>query len=231
MTKFALPCLCGLCAVTLALLGACSGASPEAFPGLKAGSSGSSSGGYGSSSSSGGGSSTGSSGGSSSSSGGHASSSSGGSSSSSSGGDEAGQVGGDDGGADSSSGAGDGSSSQGLICKGGNQSSTCQRSESCCIATGAFTGTTATCQNSNNCTGTTVRCAGTADCPQGQICCGTGTTTGITTTYSQLTCAATCPAGTGFTARYQFCDPAANDCPSSKSCTASTGLVGYSYCR
>ena len=60
---------------------------------------------------------------------------------------------GDEGGRDSSSSGGDGSASPGLFCKAGNQSNYLPAQRGCCISTG-FTGTTATCQSSNNCTGT-----------------------------------------------------------------------------
>jgi hypothetical protein len=49
--------------------------------------------------------------------------------------------------------------------------------------------------------------------------------------YSSVQCTASCPTSTFGTARYQVCDPAANDCSSGTTCTASTALSGYSVCR
>jgi hypothetical protein len=146
-------------------------------------------------------------------------------------GDDSG-ISGDDGGQDSAS---DGSSS-GFLCKGSNETNTCSRDQTCCITTAALTGTeTATCATGNGCSGTSLHCARTADCPDAQICCGTGTTNGFTlvTTYSDVSCQGSCPAAGALstTVRYQFCDPGGTDCPSGKTCTTSTGLTGYSVCR
>jgi hypothetical protein len=232
MHRFALPCLCGL---ALAVVAACGGASPDSFSGTLNPHTGGSSGAQGSSGTSSG---SGSSGGTSSgggSSGGGSSGSSSGVSRSSSGGSGGGVLAddsGDDAGLDSSltDDAAEGSAGTQIACKDSTQTSYCDETQTCCITT-TLAGTSATCQNGNACTGTTLHCADTADCPMNQVCCATGTTSGFTTTYTDVSCASTCPAGVGFEARYQVCDMMANDCPAGKTCTASTGLISYSVCR
>lgn len=195
---------------------------------------GGSSGGSGGASGSGGGSS----GGGSSSGGGHGNSS-GASSNGSSGGADATAV--DDSGQDDSGSLGDSAlgsdgsnadgGSAGLLCTGGTQSARCSGPDNCCITPGILTGATAKCQTSSTCTGgTLIHCAATADCPTNQVCCGTETASFGGVSYSSVVCAPTCTATT-FSTKVQFCDASAGDCPSGKTCRASTILTGYNVCQ
>ncbi len=227
MDRFALPWVCGL---ALATIGACGGAQPDDFSPVGGGSSGPRPGG---SSGGSGGSSSGSSGGASSnggSSSGQGSSSASGSGGTSSSGDDGGGQGADAS-LDAPDDGADDAAAPGLACRDATHTTRCDAMQICCITTG-LTGTTAACQNGNGCTGTAVHCAVTADCPMNQVCCATGTTTGFTTTYTDVSCVMDCPAATGaFMARYQLCDPNGTDCPAGKTCMTSTGLSGYSVCR
>jgi hypothetical protein len=234
MHRFALPCLCGL---ALAMSGACGGAAPvdfsSTFHASGSGSGGSSGGGSSHSGSgngggsSNGGSSNGGSGGSSSGFGGSSGSSG------SSGGDDGGGTTGDDASPD---GPAPDAGRTALLCKAGTQSSTCQSDQSCCIAGGGLTGPqTAMCQSNNGCSGTTVHCGRTSDCPPMEICCGSGTTNAftLTTTYTDVSCQATCPPAGALSAmvKYQFCAIGGSDCPSGKTCSASSTLTAYGYCH
>jgi hypothetical protein len=72
-----------------------------------------------------------------------------------------------------------------------------------------------------------VSCASVADCPQGQVCCGT---LGGAGTYTAVSCQSTCGADAG-TVQYPFCDLNAPVCPTGTTCRASTVLTGYAVCR
>lgn len=81
-------------------------------------------------------------------------------------------------------------------------------------------------------TGRTLACDDKADCPSGQVCCGS---LDNTTGFDGVSCRATCdltpnPAFTNV----RFCDPfaATDECTSiGKQCLPSSNFVGYAYCQ
>jgi hypothetical protein len=75
------------------------------------------------------------------------------------------------------------------------------------------------------CGGVPVRCDKTADCPAGQMCCGTDQNGG----YVDVSCASDCSGG-GPGQTFQFCDPAVGDCPPNTHCRMSMDLPGYHVC-
>jgi hypothetical protein len=78
-----------------------------------------------------------------------------------------------------------------------------------------------TCSGTGCASTTTVECDGPADCPQGQVCCGTV----AGNSYSQVKCASSC--GTG---QYEICKTTDGiDCQQG-SCHQSTYLTGYHVC-
>ena len=111
----------------------------------------------------------------------------------------------------------------------GGSSVNCDPGQICCVTGDPQTNQAGMCQSSGSqCGGTPVSCAATADCDTNQVCCGTETSSGGPTTYTDVTCAKTC-AGTN---RIRFCDPAANDCPVTQpTCQPSQLLLGYNVCE
>jgi hypothetical protein len=114
-------------------------------------------------------------------------------------------------------------------------SATCTAPQQYCCVTGAGQGLTPSykCQSGQgNCgggasPGTSVHCDKTADCPGGEVCCGSD----FNGSYSDVSCQASCNgSGQGFM-QVQFCDPNANDCPQGLSCQMSMVLIGYNVCR
>jgi hypothetical protein len=118
-----------------------------------------------------------------------------------------------------------------VLCPDMGSPMSCQPGEICCIQGDPTQGMqTDTCEAPNQgCTpGTRVRCAMTADCPTGDVCCGSETTVAGVTTYTEVSCAKTC---TGTTQRI-FCDPQVNDCPpQTPTCGQSQLLPGYNVCQ
>jgi hypothetical protein len=82
---------------------------------------------------------------------------------------------------------------------------------------------------SSSCAGTPVHCASPADCPSGQICCGTEQTVANVVSYVDVVCASTC----SLTNQRIFCDPANPSlCPPNiPTCAGSTLMPGYSVCQ
>ncbi len=112
-----------------------------------------------------------------------------------------------------------------VLCPNNGNPMTCQAGEYCCVSGNAMQGnqTDSCLSKSASCVGTPIRCAATADCPAGQVCCGSRTTTG----YTKVACAATC-AGNDIT----FCDPMASDCPqATPTCNPSQLLPGFNVCQ
>jgi hypothetical protein len=79
--------------------------------------------------------------------------------------------------------------------------------------------TPAACQASG---GAAVQCAQTADCPAGDVCCGTKDNNG---NYTTVECAASCSAS-----QVQFCGQNSNDCGSQGTCVQSQILTQYTVC-
>jgi hypothetical protein len=100
----------------------------------------------------------------------------------------------------------------------------CMQSEVCCVTSllGAQSGS---CTAKNACMGTAVQCSGASSCPGQQVCCGVESI-GITTMYTQVSCAASCTGAN----HYQFCT-AGDSCPQGTTCRASTILTGFTVCR
>ena len=121
-----------------------------------------------------------------------------------------------------------------VACPMNGAPATCDPGDYCCVMGDPTQGTqTDMCQASGtSCAGgTTIRCASPADCPSGQVCCGTETTDPNTNTvmYTQVTCAASC---TG-TSQRTFCDSSASgNCPAATPvCGQSQLLPGYTVCQ
>ena len=77
--------------------------------------------------------------------------------------------------------------------------------------------------------GTTVRCTSSTQCPSGEVCCASTTTTSLY--YSDVSCRPTCDPTTTQGNNHQFCDPSVpTDCPSIARCEASTVLNGFYAC-
>ncbi|HEY8086831.1 MAG TPA: hypothetical protein VIF09_03280 [Polyangiaceae bacterium] len=116
-------------------------------------------------------------------------------------------------------------------CPGQGNPATCQPGQYCCIVGDAKHGNqTDTCEPASApCSGTPVRCAVPADCPTGQVCCGTEQTVGGVTSYLGVSCATTCSGADQRT----FCDHlAGTPCPASApTCAFSSILPGYEVCN
>jgi hypothetical protein len=117
-------------------------------------------------------------------------------------------------------------------CPMNGQPASCQPGDYCCVTGNPMQGNqTFDCQHgSSSCTGTKVHCTVPSDCPSGEICCGSETTTTTGTTYTEVTCAAAC-AGTN---QRIFCDPSAqtSPCPmQTPNCAPSQLLPGYDVCQ
>ncbi|MGO9835486.1 MAG: hypothetical protein ACLP1X_14830 [Polyangiaceae bacterium] len=114
-----------------------------------------------------------------------------------------------------------------VLCTDGTSTTQCQRPQVCCVVTTSlpFGFPSATCQSaSSTCSGTFVHCSSKADCGDG-VCTETGN--GITISYSEIACAASCTGST----HSQFCDPnVAGGCPQGMTCQSST-LSGYFACK
>ena len=108
---------------------------------------------------------------------------------------------------------------------------TCQPGQYCCVVGDAKHGNqTDTCEPASApCSGTPVRCAVPADCPSGEVCCGTEQTVAGVTSYVEVSCATTC-SGAG---QRTFCDHlAGTPCPASApTCAFSSILPGYEVCN
>lgn len=132
-----------------------------------------------------------------------------------------------------SDGTGPDAAPPGVNCPQAGQTTHCMTGDTCCVATmTTLLGSTqtATCQSpSSMCTGAPLHCSSQADCKQGEICCGTETTTFGGTSYNDVSCTATCNSTIGAT-RVQFCDPG-DTCPANTTCQTSTVLQNYTVCR
>jgi hypothetical protein len=127
----------------------------------------------------------------------------------------------------SDTGAGDAAPDPGIACGSGTYCA--PSSQTCCVSSGGLGGTQRRCANGNSCgSGTPVHCDDTADCPSGQVCCGTDY---ANVGYTDISCRMTCGPST-FTITYaRFCDPNNNDCPSTApNCKMSTIITGYTVC-
>jgi hypothetical protein len=118
-----------------------------------------------------------------------------------------------------------------VLCPSNGSADTCDPGQFCCVVGDAQQGgmQTDTCEPAGtSCAGTPVECASPADCPGGQVCCGTEQTVGKVVSYVGVVCAASC-AGTN---QRMFCDPASNACPAAKpTCALSTLMPGYNVCQ
>ncbi len=118
-----------------------------------------------------------------------------------------------------------------VVCATANSSQTCAPGQICCITGDPQNVQTAVCDNDKqSCQGTVVSCATQADCPGGQICCGSQQTVNGVTIYTDLSCAQSC---NGQNQRV-FCDPnqQPSACPQwAPSCGPSGLLPGYSVCQ
>jgi hypothetical protein len=113
--------------------------------------------------------------------------------------------------------------SPGLRCGGGAQPTFCDSSQICCYQTT----TTYACQAASaDCSGTPIQCTSPAECPQGEVCCGT---VGTGAYYSNVICTSSCPGDAG-TQQYQFCNRSAPVCPQGTTCSPSGYMPGYSVC-
>jgi hypothetical protein len=110
---------------------------------------------------------------------------------------------------------------------------TCTTPQQYCCVTGAGQGSTpsysckmgqASCGSTAG-PGTPVHCDKTADCPSGDVCCGSD----YNGYYADVSCQTSCT-GTGFTP-VQFCDSSGSDCPQGMTCQMSGVLTGYWVCR
>ena len=82
-----------------------------------------------------------------------------------------------------------------VLCPSNGSADTCAPGQSCCVVGDAKQGGTQTdtCVSSGTpCAGTLVECARAADCPSGQVCCGTQQTVGGVVSYAGVVCAMTC---------------------------------------
>lgn len=125
--------------------------------------------------------------------------------------------------------------SPGVLCPQGGANNRCAAGETCCVTTSSSFGTTTqtnTCQASTCTGGTPLGCAMQSDCPQSQVCCGTESINPLTfaTTYTNVVCATSCASTIG-TTRVQFCELNVDSCPSGTKCQTSTVLTGYTVCR
>jgi hypothetical protein len=124
-------------------------------------------------------------------------------------------------------GPGDAAPDPGVACGSGTY---CTPSvQTCCISTSGFGGMQRRCSNGNTCgSGTPVHCDDTADCPSGQVCCGSV----YANVYTDVSCRMSCvPSPIGLTTNVRFCDPNNNDCPSTApNCKMSTIITGYTVC-
>jgi hypothetical protein len=123
-------------------------------------------------------------------------------------------------------GLGDAAPDPGIACGSGPYCA--PSSQTCCVSSSVLS-MQRRCAAGNSCgQGTPVHCDDTADCPSGQVCCGTDYTN---IGYTDVSCRMTCGPST-FTMTYvRFCDPNNNDCPStSPNCKASTIITGYNVC-
>jgi hypothetical protein len=105
----------------------------------------------------------------------------------------------------------------------------CTGGQVCCVDNDLATSGPATfaCQARNvSCSGTVVSCASTSDCPQGQLCCGAL----VSDFYPAVSCASECIPADGGGVAYEFCDLKAPACSGTKTCIASSFLVGYAVC-
>jgi hypothetical protein len=117
-----------------------------------------------------------------------------------------------------------------VLCPADGGATTCDPGQFCCVIGNAKQGVqTDTCEPAGTaCAGTPVTCAKAADCPVGQVCCGTQQTVGNVVSYVDVTCAASC---TGNDQR-AFCDQTANTCPpATPTCALSTLMPGYNVCQ
>lgn len=152
--------------------------------------------------------------------------------------DDSSNVGPEDAMGDGSSGAGDAAldaGPPGISCPQMGQANRCMSGETCCLTTTTtLAGTTqnTTCQTST-CSGTPLTCSSQANCPQGQVCCGTETDPSAfaRASYQDVSCAATCTSGPlDVPTRVQFCDPG-DTCPAGTTCQTSTVIQDYTVCR
>jgi hypothetical protein len=119
-----------------------------------------------------------------------------------------------------------------VLCPMNGSPATCEPGDYCCVTGNAMQGTqTDNCEPSGtSCTGgTPVRCASPADCPSGQICCGTEQTVGNVVSYIDVVCATTC----ALSNQRIFCDQMTTDpCPTTApTCALSTLMPGYNVCQ
>lgn len=118
-----------------------------------------------------------------------------------------------------------------VLCPMNGNPATCEPGDYCCVVGNAMEGTqTDNCQSGgSSCSGTPVKCASPADCPSGQICCGTQQTVAGVVSYSNVECATTC----SLTNQRIFCNQmAANPCPATApTCALSTLMPGYNVCQ
>jgi hypothetical protein len=118
-----------------------------------------------------------------------------------------------------------------VLCPSNGSTDTCAPGQFCCVVGDAKQGGTQTdtCEPAGaSCAGTPVECASPADCPGGQICCGTEQTVGNVVSYVSVVCAASC-AGTN---QRMFCNQQSNTCPvASPTCALSTLMPGYNVCQ
>jgi hypothetical protein len=118
-----------------------------------------------------------------------------------------------------------------VLCPSNGSEDTCAPGQSCCVVGDAKQGGTQTdtcVPGGTPCAGTLVECARAADCPSGQVCCGTQQTAGGVVSYVGVVCATTC-AGQN---QRVFCDQLANTCsPSTPTCALSTIMPGYGVCQ
>jgi hypothetical protein len=118
-----------------------------------------------------------------------------------------------------------------VLCPMNANPATCEPGDYCCVVGNAMQGNqTDNCQTGgSSCAGTPVRCASPADCPNGQICCGTEQTVDNVVSYIQVVCADTC----SLTTQRIFCDQSGiNTCPvTAPTCALSTLMPGYNVCQ
>ena len=118
-----------------------------------------------------------------------------------------------------------------VLCPMNGNPATCEPGDYCCVVGNAMQGNqTDNCETGgSSCSGTPVHCASPADCPSGQICCGTEQTVGNVVSYVDVVCASTC----SLTNQRIFCDQSGpNPCPPTiPTCALSTLMPGYNVCQ